>query len=78
MPFKILRATKVKTREKITDLLFEDFTIEDVEHLDEAICQIRARERGLLSLPGLEWVRNKVAAQAGVELKDEGTIQYEH
>lgn len=54
----------------------EPFSPEDVEHLDEAISSIRHHD-GSIALPGLEWVRNKVAARAGIELKEEGTIQYE-
>lgn len=48
------------------------FTAEDVDHLDEMILSEKCRSEGLLSLPGLEWVRNMVAARVGVELRPLG------
>ena len=61
--------------ESKVDMLKEPFDPEDVEHIDEAICEIRSRD-GSTALPGLEWVRAKVAARVGVELRDEGDIYY--
>ena len=58
------------------DLSKEDFTKEDVEHIDDAICEV-IEESSTKSLPGLEWIRNKLAARVGVPLRASGGITWE-
>ena len=81
MGFKVVRETRMQAHvagvpgDLVVDLAVEEFTAEDVRHMDEAISTIRSHD-GSVAVPGLEWVRNKVAARCGVPLKDEGSIQY--
>ena len=81
MGFKVIRETRMRDDDASTvpgdlvvDLAVEEFTAEDVEHIDDAICDLRLTSNAT-ACPGLEWVRNKVAARCGVPLKDEGSIQ---
>ena len=73
---KVVKTTAMIDTDGIRiDMKEELFDSEDVEHIDEAICTIRDHDSSI-ALPGLEWVRNMVAARVGVALRDEGTISY--
>lgn len=52
--------------------LGSEVTEEDVRHLDELILGEKCGNDGLLSMPGVEWVRNKLAAHAGVPVRPLG------
>lgn len=54
----------------------EPFTPEDVDHVDDAICEIISMTTAT-ALPGIEHARNKIARRAGVPLRAEGGITYE-
>ena len=83
MGFKAISATEMQEEgasmvvsgDLIVDMAEAKFTAEDVEHIDDVIMEIKHASNAT-SLEGLEWLRNKVAARAGVEMKDEGAISY--
>ena len=81
MGFKVVPETRMQAHvagvpgDLVVDLAVEEFTAEDVEHIDDAICDLRSTSNAT-ACPGLEWLRNKVAARVGVTLRDEGTISY--
>lgn len=82
MGFKVMQETRMQDTDAcavpgdlVTDMAVEDFTPEDVEHIDDAIMEIKQASNAT-SLEGLEWLRNKVAARVGVAMKDEGAISY--
>ena len=82
MSFKVMQETRMQDTDAcavpgdlVTDMAVEEFTAEDVEHIDDAIKECKHASNAT-SMEGLEWVRNKVAARAGVLMKDEGTISY--
>jgi hypothetical protein len=49
-----------------------EWCAEDVRHLDELILGEKCRSTGLLALPGIEWVRNMIAARVGLPLRPLG------
>jgi len=51
-------------------------TTEDVDHLDDAICELRRLTKAI-SFPGLEHIRNKIARHFEIEQREEGSISYE-
>jgi hypothetical protein len=52
------------------------FSTEDLDHITEAICDARAGDVGLKALPGLEYVRNKIAVRVAGVVCTEGSVFY--
>lgn len=66
---------KIKTDPK--ELLEMDWEEEDVNHVEEIIRMEHASSPGLLALPGLEHVRNMIAARVGMEVYPQGHFKEE-
>jgi len=50
------------------------FEPEDVEHVEDALRLLHANQSGLKAMPGLEHVRNMIAARCGLPAKPEGSF----